>query len=73
LAGIEAVDQLAAVRRQLAELALRAVRAERDELVRQLRLAIANRDIVPAATELLDRLIEEDGDGVAAALHSLDE
>ena len=73
LTRIETVDQLIAVRRQLTELALREIRTERDELVRQLRQAIANRDVVPAATQLLDGLVEEDGDGVAAALHSLDE
>ena len=73
LSGIETVDQLIAVRHQLAELALREVRAERDDLVRQLRQTIANRDVVPAATQLSDGLIEEDGDDVAAAQHALDE
>jgi very-short-patch-repair endonuclease len=73
ISGIETADQLIAIRRKLAELELRKARTERDELVRSLRQAIANRDAVPAAYELLDWLIKEDGDRVAVALSCLNE
>jgi very-short-patch-repair endonuclease len=72
-AGVPTAALAAAVEWRVAELNLASARTDRDALVSALREAIGNRDVVPALHRLLDSLLQESSEEVAAAISELSE
>src|SRR5206468_12090584 len=69
--NVSTTDLVSTIGRRVAELALAAARAKRDELVSQLRLAVGNRKVVPQIGDLLEGLLAENAEAVATAINGL--